>query len=150
MGNLSQYYNYEMNGLALDIWRKLSTLSPIMESQNVIASSPSLLDQINSDKQMIEGITITAPGFYAPQGRRIRLASKMVDFANLQDLNVGGYQVTNLEMETAGIYLLAELMGHRAVSTNALLANRITGEFSKQPKKTIENLIELVVAKIVK
>ncbi len=149
MGNLSKYYNYEMGGLALDIWRQLSTITPLMESQNVVLGSKSLLHKINSAKEMLEGITITAPGFYAPQGRRIRLASKMVDFANLQKLNVNGYQVTNLEMETAGIYLLAELLGHRAISTNALLANRLTGEFSKQPKRTIENLIELVVSKIV-
>ena len=93
---------------------------------------------------------MTAPGFYAPQGRRIRLKTNMVDFNQLRDITVDGLQITNLEMETAGIYLLAKLMGHEAISTNALLANRLTGEFSRNPKQTIDGLIEEVIDLILK
>ena len=57
---------------------------------------------------------------------------------------------TNIEMETAGIYGLAHLLGHNAVSLNAILANRRTGEFSNQPQKTIDDLIEESLERILK
>lgn len=88
------------------------------------------------------GITITAGGFYAPQGRHIRLNPRQKDIIfQLKDISLRGQRVSNLEMETAGIYGLAGLMGHRAVSLNAILANRITGVFSNQSEKTVEKLI---------
>ena len=54
--------------------------------------------------------------------------------------------ITNLEMETSGIYGMARLLGHRAISLNAILANRASGDFSKKPKETIDKLIEKVLA----
>ena len=87
------------------------------------------------------GITFTASGFYAPQSRQLRLKSQF-DYKDYStSINYDGLSPTNLEMETAGIYGLAALMGHRAVSLNAILANRVTNEFSSQPGKTVEKLI---------
>jgi len=57
--------------------------------------------------------------------------------------------ITNLEMETAGIYGLSQLLGHQAISLNAIVANRANGEFSKQPKKTIDELILFTLNKLV-
>lgn len=150
MGNLSSYYLYQMDGLSKNIWQQLSDIEAIYRDKSVIAASTDLVNKFKQYPQFIQGITMTAPGFYAPQGRRIRLSSKMVDFNQLRDIEVNGLNVTNLEMETAGIYLLADLMGHNAISTNALLANRLTGEFSQNPQKTIETLIEIVVGEIVR
>lgn len=93
-----------------------------------------------------KGITITNTGFYGPQGRMLRLQPKSTDFIDrLAQLNLEGNIVSNLEMETAGIYLLANLLGHKALSLNAILANRQTGHFSTDPNKTVDNLIKTVL-----
>lgn len=91
------------------------------------------------------GITLTAAGFYAPQGRSLRLTSglnpKLLDA--LRDFSdEDGQRITNIEMETAGIYGLAGLLGHRSASISALLANRALGTFSGQPALTVDRLIE--------
>ncbi|MEX0275413.1 MAG: nucleoside phosphorylase [Flavobacteriaceae bacterium] len=88
------------------------------------------------------GASVTNAGFYGPQGRTIRLNNKLPHLNKaLTAFQHKDLRLTNLEMETSGIYGLAKLLGHRAVSLNAILANRVTGEFSKTPHKTVENLI---------
>ncbi len=92
------------------------------------------------------GITATMPGFYAPQGRSFRLPSVFnTQLDALKNLDINHKKVTNLEMETAGIYGLSQLLGHQAISFNAILANRTTGEFSQNPAKTIDALIQEVL-----
>lgn len=100
--------------------------------------------------EMINGNTITNVGFYGPQSRKIRLqpAEKELN-KHIADFNFEGHKITNLEMETAGIYSMARLLGHRAVSLNAILANRATGEFSKKPKELVEKLIKFTLDSIV-
>lgn len=89
-----------------------------------------------------EGTTLTCPGFYAPQGRELRLPGNLVlPFEDLHKININGFPMTNMEMETAGIYLLAEKLGHRAISFNAILAERLSGKFSASPNAVIQNLI---------
>ncbi len=96
------------------------------------------------------GITVTNPGFYGPQGRILRLVPKVLDFQDkLASFSFEGQHITNLEMETAGIYGLAKLMGHKAVSLNAILANRATGEFSTDGGKTIDSLIKYALERLV-
>ncbi|WP_318344946.1 nucleoside phosphorylase [Flagellimonas baculiformis] len=96
------------------------------------------------------GITVTNPGFYGPQGRILRLAPKVLDFQDkLASFSFEGQHITNLEMETAGIYGLSQLMGHKAVSLNAILANRATGEFSTDGGKTIDSLIKFTLERLV-
>ncbi len=89
-----------------------------------------------------QGITVTCPGFYGPQGRVLRLPLSHPSFIdNLTRFNHNGHRISNFEMETAGIYGLSKLLGHKALSLNAIMANRITGEFSKDSAKTMEALI---------
>jgi len=89
------------------------------------------------------GVTITNPGFYAPQNRSIRAELKFPHYKKLiQDFVSKKRQLTNMEMETAGIYGLAELFGHQAISLNAILANRANGKFSEKPEDTVNHLIE--------
>lgn len=94
------------------------------------------------------GITVTTPGFYAPQNRQLRLKPSLDIFAELEKITVDGKRITNVEMETAGIYGLAQLLGHKAISINVILANRATGVFSKNPQqimqKTIQKTLELL------
>lgn len=115
----------------------------------VIENGKSLEQKLYSDS-IYKGITATAGGFYGPQGRILRL--------NLQDVNlnakIDGFKhnnnrITNLEMETSAIYGLSKLLGHNAVSMNAIIANRANGTFSENPKQTIEDLIIYTLNKLV-
>jgi uridine phosphorylase len=99
--------------------------------------------------EMLNGTTITNVGFYGPQSRRLRLAPSNKELKQLiSNFNYDGHQITNLEMETSGIYAMSKLLGHRAVSLNAVLANRATGQFSKNPEETIDNLIRFTLDRI--
>ncbi|MSQ78459.1 MAG: phosphorylase [Flavobacteriaceae bacterium] len=105
--------------------------------------------------ELLEGVTATCPGFYAPQGRQIRASTNQSSSELVQELNqlkitVGNkmLNVTNFEMETAGIYGLARVLGHEALSVNAILANRITNNFSQNPSATIERMIQVVFDKL--
>ncbi|GGG41130.1 phosphorylase [Dokdonia pacifica] len=92
--------------------------------------------------QVIKGVTATNIGFYAPQGRVLRLQTSDPDMnKKLGEFRFRESKITNLEMETAGIYGLAKLLEHRAISLNAILANRATGIFSNQPSETVNSLI---------
>jgi uridine phosphorylase len=91
------------------------------------------------------GITITSPSFYAGQGRRQRIPSALGPFPDLlPPLRLQGHAITNFEMETAGIYGLARLLGHRAGSFNVILANRPRGTFSSDPQGSVETLLDQV------
>jgi len=109
--------------------------------------SQQLLERIGKD--MIRGNTLTSPGFYAPQGRQVRAALRLPNLVEaLSRFRYQDKRLTNFEMETAAMYGFAKMMGHRAVSCNALIANRQLQTFSKDPHKTIETLIELVLEKL--
>ena len=92
------------------------------------------------------GITISAPGFYAPQGRKLRAQPAKENLVEkLAAFRYGSLRFTNLEMETAGIYALGNVLGHRCLSVNAILANRLDGTFSSNPQKIINTMIEKVL-----
>ncbi len=100
--------------------------------------------------EVIEGFTATAPGFYGPQGRILRLAIQDPNLNNkIDSFNFNGLKITNLEMETSAIYGLSKLLGHKAISMNAIIANRANGTFSKDPYKTVETLIKYTLDKLV-
>lgn len=89
------------------------------------------------------GITVTCPGFYGPQGRVLRLNLSHPEFINqLTQFRYGNHRITNFEMETSGIYGLGKLLGHHCLSLNAIVANRISGEFSRNGAATVEKLIQ--------
>lgn len=113
-----------------------------------ISCSEKLEKIIESDK-IHKGITATAGGFYGPQGRVLRL--------DIQDGNLNskmdnflfeGNRITNLEMETAAIYGLSALLGHNALSLNAIIANRASGTFSEDPYKAVDELISYTLNKL--
>ena len=111
-------------------------------------ATPELLATLPKD--MLRGVTATMPGFYAAQGRRFRLDSIFTQsMEEIRTMHINGKRITNLEMETAGIYGLSTLLGHEAISFNAILANRVTGEFSSNPKAAVDEMISLVLDWIV-
>lgn len=107
----------------------------------IVGCGETLKQRLLTDK-VFEGITGTAPGFYGPQGRMLRLPVQDLTLNDkLHSFNYKGYRMTNLEMETSAIYGLSKLLGHQAVSLNAIIANRAAGTFTKDTKKVVENLI---------
>ena len=113
-----------------------------------VEADKTLLKKFTSDRT-IQGITITNVGFYGPQGRVLRaklkdenLNEKLTSFRDKRK------KITNLEMETATMYGMAKLLGHRAVSMNAIVANRTSGSFSENASKTIDALIQYTLEKI--
>ena len=89
------------------------------------------------------GITLTNSGFYGPQSRNIRIPLRFKNLNNkLNSFEYSEKKITNLDMETSGIYGLCKLLGHKSLSINAILANRTTGDFIKDPDKTIDYMIE--------
>lgn len=107
-------------------------------------ASESLVEKYAPD--LHKGITVTAPGFYGPQGRKVRTQETAPQFIEVAGgLDIGGLHITNLEMETAGIYALSNMFGHRAISINAILASRIDSRFSEQPQAVVERAIQLVL-----
>lgn len=105
------------------------------------AASSTLLEKLDQD--FIKGVTLTCPGFYAPQGREVRLKPRfdqMID--RLSGLKIDGKRLTNFEMETAGYYAMGELLGHRMLSLNAIVANRPLGQFDRDAEKTVDRLIQ--------
>jgi uridine phosphorylase len=145
--NLMTFYNFPMDenetAISLDIQKKMK----LPFTPYVVKGSDSLREQFGAE--MIVGNTVTCPGFYAPQGRSVRIPirfPKLVE--NLNYYHKDDFWLTNFEMETAGYYALARLLGHEALSVNAIVANRIKGKFSKDPNKVVDSLIRKVLEKI--
>ncbi len=101
-------------------------------------------------KDMIEGITITANGFYGPQGRAIRIPLSLPDFKdNIRKFSWNNYPVTNLEMETSALYALADALNHKAVTVCLVLANRYTNSFEPNYSQKMADLVQVVLNRLV-
>ena len=104
------------------------------------SGSEMLLDKFGNE--FYKGITVTCPGFFGPQGRVLRLglaSPGLVD--KLTHFRFHNHRITNFEMETSAIFGLGRLLGHHCMSVNAIVANRVKKEFSKDSNKAVENMI---------
>lgn len=145
---LGLFYGQELDSDSQKIFEHINADFQFPLSPYFSVGSQALIDKVCPN--FLRGITTTCTGFYGPQGRELRLKSKVAQLLpQLSGFRHGDIRITNFEMETAGIYLMANLLGHRAISCNALLANRITNEFSSTPKKTTERLIQTVLERLV-
>lgn len=149
MDALMNYYLQQLSGdeqlLMDDVKAHFGHLKNI--NPYLTAADETLLTTIGKD--MHQGITITAPGFYAPQGRIVRAKNAVPDFISLiNSFRSNQHRITNLEMETAGIYALSKVLGHKALSVNAILASRVNFEFSTNPNKIVEQAIKTVLERI--
>jgi uridine phosphorylase len=147
--NLAQFYGFDspqtISTDSLSQWTKAINYSlPLYGAK----ASDLLLEQF-SPLKAFKGVTLTAPGFYAPQGRTVRIQSIRPDFLEkVAVAKLDQQEITNIEMETAAYYAFAGAMGHEMISLNAILANRIRNEFSKDPEGQIRSLIEKAIALI--
>lgn len=149
---LDALMNYYVHNVSGDEHQLLDALKSHFQhihgiSPYLVSADKTLLNLIGKDLK--RGITVTAPGFYAPQGREVRAKTTVPDLITLfSSFSSGTYRLTNLEMETAGIYALASVLGHKALSVNAILASRTKFEFSANPAKVVDEAIQLVLSRL--
>lgn len=120
------------------------------KARPIVINNSTYLEKYFEGDKIHKGMTGTAGGFYGPQGRVLRLPLQDATLnSKLDNFSYKDFRITNFEMETSVIYGLSKLLGHEALSLNAIIANRATGNFSKDPKKTIEKLIKYALERIV-
>src|SRR5690554_154795 len=116
----------------------------------VVNADKNLLKDLSGGK-MVEGVTISAPGFYGPQGRVLRLPLALPQLnEKISSFKYQGQIITNFEMECSAIYGLSALLGHRAATVCVIIANRWQGTYSKNYKQVIEYLVEYVLRRLSK
>jgi uridine phosphorylase len=147
--NLMTFYDLKQDEFESTIAADIQKEIKLPFTPYVVKGSEILKKQISED--MVIGNTVTTPGFYAPQGREVRLTSRYPRL--LEDLNYyhnksSDFWLTNFEMETAGYYAMGRLLGHEVLSVNAIIANRIKNKFSKDPNKVVDSLIKKVLDRI--
>jgi uridine phosphorylase len=144
LDNLLNYYRLEHNEHEVQLLQSFIThtqLNTQVANPYISLASGTLLK--NFVDGFHHGITVTCPGFYGPQGRILRLGIKNPDLIDrLTQFSFGQHRITNFEMETSAIYGLGKLLGHHCLSLSAIVANRMTKEFSKDSATTVDNLIK--------
>lgn len=114
----------------------------------VVDSSKNLFSRFG-DKQFLKGVTISAPGFYGPQGRVLRLPLAMPQLNQLLNkFRFEGLKITNFEMESSAIYGLSKMLGHQALTVCLIIANRVTGQANENYRPEMKKLIKTVLDKL--
>lgn len=142
--NLLNFYRHEHNDEEQALLHSFITHTQIhgqIGNPYITSGAGSLIKHFVKDFH--HGITVTCPGFYGPQGRILRLGIRNPELINrLTDFRFGQHRITNFEMETSAIYGLGKLLGHNCLAVNAIVANRVKKEFSKDGKAAVERLIQ--------
>lgn len=144
LDNLLNFYRLEHNDEERQLLQSFATHTQLhMQVTNpyISSASPSLLKHFVHGYH--QGITVTCPGFYGPQGRVLRLGVRNPQLiTSLTQFQFGNHRIANFEMETSAIYGLGRLLGHHCLSLNAVVANRVRQEFSKDGAAAVESLIQ--------
>ena len=147
LDNLMSFYNYKSSAFEKEVGKEIKKQAKLDFTPYIAKGSELLLDQFSEG--MVIGNTVTTPGFYAPQGRRIRLDLRYPNL--LRDLSFFHHKdfwLTNFEMEASALYSTANLLGHEMLSVNAVIANRVRGTFSKNPYRIIDSLIKKILDRL--
>lgn len=122
--------------------------NPLWAKPYVVNADPDLVEQIGRD-DMVRGNTISAVGFYGPQGRELRLELAHPELNKLiEEFRFNGRKVTNYEMESAPLQGLGKLMGHRAMTVCCIIANRMNNDANPNYKKALPRLLKTVLDRI--
>ena len=147
MDPMMHFYEFEMGTFEKEIAKSLQKAIGLPYSPYVVKGSEELIELFKD--LMTPGNTLTCHGFYGPQGRTLRVPIKYPDLVDkLTYFHHNDFWISNLEMETAGYYGLAKVLGHEMISLNAIIANRVRNRFSKDPNKVIDSLIKKVLDRI--
>jgi uridine phosphorylase len=145
--NLINFYRLEQNEEEKQLLHSFVTHTQLqgqMAYPYIASASASLIKHFVKD--FYHGITVTTPGFYGPQGRILRLGIRNPELINsLTHFRFGQHRISNFEMETSAIYSLGRLLGHHCLSLNAVVANRIKKEFSRDAQGAVNSLIKKVL-----
>jgi len=142
--NLLNFYRHEENEEEKGLLHSFITQTQLhhrLASPYISGASASLIRHFVEGYH--QGVTVTCPGFYGPQGRVLRMGLSQPELIDrLTGFGYGPHRITNFEMETAGIYGLGKILGHYCLSLSAIVANRISKEFSKDGNAAVEGLIK--------
>ena len=149
--NLMNYYEYEKSNEENELIASFlhqTKMDINITMPYVFRGSEILLNKFGDD--VYKGITVTAPGFYGPQGRELRLKSKIRKLIDkLSNFSFNQYRISNFEMESSAIFGLGKLLGHECMSVNVVVANRVTQQYSKDGNAAVEKMIEIAIEKII-
>jgi len=141
------FYPYHLRKSDLLLSESLQHMADLPFLPYIVRANSDLLNRLG--KEMVPGNTLTCPGFYAPQGRSVRLSPRRENLLKAyKEFRHGDFRITNFEMETAGYYAMGELLGHQMLSVNAIVASRANDVFSKNPAATVEKAIQMVLEAI--
>jgi len=132
-----------------EAFKSYTNWNPLLSSPYVVDCDLDLYNRI-ADDEFIPGITISAPGFYGPQGRELRLGiidRKIND--KIESFRFNGMKITNYEMECSAIYGLSKLLGHKALTVCIIIANRITHNTSIDYKPVMKRLVNKILDKLI-
>jgi uridine phosphorylase len=143
LDNLLNFYIYEKtadDNSMINAFIAHTNLDSSITIPYAFGGSNTLLQKFGNDFH--KGITVTCPGFFGPQGRVLRLGLSSPGLVDkLTHFHFNNNRITNFEMETSAIYGLGKLLGHECLSVNAIIANRVVKEFSKDSNAAVEKLI---------
>lgn len=115
----------------------------------VVHADEELVSRFSDVENMVKGVTISAIGFYAPQGRELRIPLAFPDLnKDIEAFRHEGECITNYEMESSALASLAKLMGHKAMTVCTIIANRLTKDATPNYKSSVNDLIGIVFEKI--
>ena len=143
LDNLLNFYRYQKTAddkAMADAFIEQTGLDTTITNPYAFSGSETILNKFNEGYH--KGITVTCPGFFGPQGRVLRLGLSSPGLVDkLSHFSFNNHRITNFEMETSAIFGLGKLMGHDCMSINAIIANRVVKEFSKDSNAAVEKLI---------
>ncbi len=148
LDNLLHYYRFNNNADEQFILHEFNNHTQLLNSpiQPYIAEASIHLRK-HFGNQFQHGITVTCPGFYAPQGRRLRAALSFPNLTDaLQRFSSRNMKVLNLEMETSGLYGLCKMLNHHCMSVSTVINNRSTMKFSQNMNAAVDNMIKHCLA----
>ena len=150
LGGLMHFYEYPYDDdeLAMsDAIQKHLSWQDYIARPYIVKGAQEIVNEFMPS--MTPGITATAPGFYAPQGRSLYLPARYQDVnERLREFSFEGKRVANFEMETSVLYGLGNLLGHRCATCCVVLANRATGDYAQNSAEVVESLIDVVLEKV--
>lgn len=143
LDNLMHFYNYQPNAEEEAVLDSFLTHTGLGRSKIIpYITSGSMALRHHFLDGFHQGITVTCPGFYGPQGRILTLKLALPNLVELlSSFSHHDHQITNFEMETSAVYGLGKLLGHQCLSINTIIANRVDGTFSSNPAGSIDMMI---------
>jgi len=149
MDALMAYYRLPMTDIEQTLANDIGAKVELPFVPYVVQGSARLRQQIGFD--ILTGNTVTTPGFFAPQGREIRLPIRYKNLLNelrAYHHKATNFSIANFEMETAAYYAMGRLLGHETLSLNAIIVNRMKNTFSADPEGIVDALIDKVLDRI--